>query len=96
MSSATEQRRSGRPHLLGQVGRLLVVVTVVTLAVVGVGVAAWQIRGRTAGGSGSAAVGQAVETSYGSFTVTRESTSKSFRILRVRKASQYRRSRPDR
>ena len=71
MTSAVKQRSSGRAHLLGQVGRLLVVITVVTLAVVGVGVAAWQIREGAAGGSGSAAVGEAVETSYGSFTVTR-------------------------
>ena len=75
MTTATMQLTGSRPRRLRQAGPRLAVAVVTVLAVFGTIVAAWQIQAGPVF-SGPASVGEAVDTDYGSFTVTR--TNKTF------------------
>ena len=72
MITTTMHLTGSRSPRLGQVGRLLAVAVVTTMAVFGIVVAAWQIQAGPVF-SGLAAVGETVDTNFGSFTVTRTS-----------------------
>lgn len=74
MSSAMQVTGSDSPRPQARVGSLLVVL-MAALAMAGVVVAGWQIRESRAGASEPpAAVGEPVETDYGSVTITRKRT----------------------